>query len=208
MDQIRQIRYLIAPFFFYGSIIFGMWNQDRCWVPKPFDSGTAAILIPAIIPVGFLLNLVSRAVLSRWIEYFKFRNPETLDEIHRKLAVVKSMQELDSLHKPSGNVGWYLQAAFDHGFIDKGSHEWILRSWSGFFVSADSGFGLILAFFVGALLFDVDPTWLWVVGTFGITCLLFWNAKNCRQRCIDMIELQAWRGIDPKRTDPAIRSQT
>ncbi len=206
MDQIRQIRYLIAPFFLFGWIVFGKWIQNPCWFPS-FDPGLATIVVAAvaILPIGFLLNVISRFMFQTWIEHFKFADPKTPEQMRLKLHVQKTMDELQHLYRKPG-PSWYLQATFDHGFMDKGCHEWVLRSWTGFLVSIDSLLALVLALGVGAAC-RVSLSWPWAIGTFVVSCLLFWNAKNCRQRCIDMIELQVWRRDSDKDVDPDLRRE-
>src|SRR4030095_9100588 len=97
-----------------------------------------------------------------------------------KLRVQKTMDELEHLYRKPG-PSWYLQATFDHGFMDKGSHEWVLRSWSGYLVSTDSLLAIFLAWCIGPAV-RVPHNWWWTIGTFVTSCLLFWNARNCRQR--------------------------
>jgi hypothetical protein len=144
---------------------------------------------------------VSRFFFHWRIEDFEFGDPQTPKQMHVKLRVSKPLIELERLYQKAEGANWFLQATFDHGFMDKGTHEWVLRSWTGFFVSLDSCFALLLAICVGPV-FCAYLSWWWSTGTVLVSCLLLWNATNCRQRCIDMIELQVWRRDSDKDVDP------
>ena len=68
-----------------------------------------------------------------------FRDPQTRDQIHQKLAVAKSMNDLALVYKSHKKTQWHL---------DQGIYEWIIRSWTGFTDSTDQM--CTLAFAIGA----------------------------------------------------------
>jgi hypothetical protein len=69
MDQDRQVRLLVAPFFLYAWVVLGAHYSgvDLAAQLKAFESeqlvAIAAILLGSLLPVGFLLATIAIATL-------------------------------------------------------------------------------------------------------------------------------------------------
>ena len=69
MDQDRQVRLLVAPFFLYAWVVLGAHQGgiDLSAVLKTFESeelvAIAAILAASLLPVGFLLATIAITLL-------------------------------------------------------------------------------------------------------------------------------------------------
>jgi hypothetical protein len=74
MDPARQLRFLVAPFFFFSSLLWGYYLSHG--LPALEVSGLIAVLVASFFPIGFfigvlshlLLKLFFRAVFRHWSE--------------------------------------------------------------------------------------------------------------------------------------------
>ena len=69
MDQVRQIRYLVAPFFFFASLLWGSYLDHRIDLSR-FPSGLVPLLVASFFPIGFLIGAISHVIV--WFIFWIF----------------------------------------------------------------------------------------------------------------------------------------
>ncbi len=208
MDAERQIRWLIAPFFFYCNLILGAWLSDCCFVQRILcmeaETTTAVIAlgIAMTLPLGYFLGSVSIVILKGlfWLCNLGKNNPnrydacfemETWTKIEEKLHITNSsVTKKNSL---------FAAASFDHGTIVEGVHKWIARRWNAFNTAMNCAVAIIASFISIPLFDSICFSWSWL-----ITCILTLWVLGCLafvawKETMGMIEFQT--KIDLKKTE-------
>jgi hypothetical protein len=195
MDQDRQIRFAIPPFFLLASLFWGA-HLDGVDVPAIFKPETAKEflgLITAtalmILPIGFLIGTISVTVLTllgsiaRSSTYEASFSDSTLERIWGQLGSTQARRD---------NLTLYAAATFDHELVAPGIHTWLLRRWNSFNVATNSIVALILAHAV-APIFSIKQVCAWWGSTLILIALLFFTALKAWRQTMKMIEFQSYR---------------
>ena len=208
MDQIRQIRFLIPPFFFFASLTWGAYLDDPCRVEELFRDevfksiGALLLAGASVISLGFLIGSVSIVALAlgSWLLTGQHYEVAGLSEA----CLSRIWTRLDTGQHRERASELYAVVTFDHELLSKGVHEWLLRRWSTFNVSAHSIMALLLAHVAGGLL-GVNQGiewWRWflpIPGTWWATTLVLWvvlmfMARASWRETKGMIDFQSHRG--------------
>src|SRR5882672_2035610 len=102
MDQIRQGRFLIAPFLLFVDLLSGLYLQDRCWLVAEFRAldgpkitALGGLLAAATFPFSFILGGIEDLLLRlvtcrrhglRWNYEPLPRKPVDVDAIKGTMA--------------------------------------------------------------------------------------------------------------------------
>jgi uncharacterized membrane protein YjdF len=195
MDQHRQIRFAIPPFFLLASLLWGAYLGGRDLSPifKPETAGGLIGLLTvatvAIVPLGFLISTVSVLLLRGVAKIAKIRSYEaalsdtTLDLIWDQLRSVQARDKKMTL---------YATATFDHELLAPGIHTWLLRRWNSFNVAAHSVVALVLAH-VAAPILCIRQVCAWWFSTLVLAGILAVTAYNAWRETMKMIEFQSHR---------------
>src|SRR3954451_8425710 len=117
MDQDRQIRFAIPPFFLFASLLWGAYlgGMDLGPIFKPDTTkevlGVIATAAVALVPIGFVISTFSIAILrfAFWVArkptYEAMLDKETLGSIWKRLKLPGEPEEKETL---------YIAATFDH----------------------------------------------------------------------------------------------
>src|SRR6266446_7888373 len=151
MDQDRQIRLAIPPFFLFASLLWGAYLSHRDLSPilKPETAkevlGLLAATAVAIVPVGYLISTISvnvlrlLAVIARKPTYEAVLDEATLERIWKQLKTSQPTNKMLAL---------YAAATFDHELLATGIHMWLFRRWTSFNIAVHSIVALVLALLV------------------------------------------------------------
>lgn len=196
MDQNRQIRFLIPPFFFYGLLMVGIYFNDD-FTSIFFDQDIILRLIAAAtlltVPLGYLISSISiiflrkLSIFNHWDNYEAPYSKKTFRRILEKL-------NLESDFDLEGEPQYKLSviATFDHGLLSSGINNWIMRRWNSFNISTHSLVAVLLAFFFGPV-FDITRNCEWGIATIILSIIFFCNAKKAWKETKEMIEFQSYR---------------
>jgi len=195
MDQDRQIRFAIPPFFLFASLLWGahVGGRDLSPIFKPETAkevlGLLAAAAVAIIPMGFLISTLSvtllrgLVVIARSPTYEAVLSDSTLDRIWGQLQSTQAKDKKLTL---------YAATTFDHELLAPGIHTWLLRRWNSFNVATHSIVALVLAHAV-APIFSIPQVCAWWVSTLALVGLLLVTALNAWRETMKMLEFQSYR---------------
>jgi len=195
MDQDRQIRFVIPPFFLFASLLWGahLGGRDLSPIFSPQTAkevlGLLAAAAVGIVPMGFLIGTLSvtllrgLALIARSPTYEARLSDSTLDHIWAQL---QSKQAKDK------KLTLYAAATFDHELLPAGIHTWIMRRWNSFNVATHSIVALMLAHAV-APIFSIPQVRAWWGSTLLLVGLLLVTALNAWRETMAMIEFQSHR---------------
>ncbi len=164
MDEERQIRFLIPPFFLATSLLWGAYLSPSVHLKQIFNPLEAKDIIAllgigtvAAIPIGYFIGSLSHFVLR--LLFWLFRQapfeaslPETtLRRIWDRLDTGETLNRKRKL---------YASVTLDFQLIPPGVHGWITRRWSGFNIAINSAMALEISHLVGyALKIPQSSTW-------------------------------------------------
>ena len=195
MDQDRQIRFVIPPFFLFASLLWGAYlgGVDLSPLFKPETGkevlGLLAAVAVAIVPIGFLIGTLSVLLLrmlvtiSRNATYEAVLGDPTLERI---------WTQLQSTQNRNKKLTLYAAATFDHEFMAPGIHTWLMRRWNSFNVASHSVVALVLAHAM-APIFSIPQVCAWWISTFVLLGLLVFTALNAWRETMAMIDFQSYR---------------
>jgi hypothetical protein len=211
MDQLRQIRYLVAPFFFFASIVLGRYLENPSSLLM-LSAPILGVVAASFFPIGFLISAVERlssafffgtvgrllsalffgvrSLLLRQVprrRKFRFHEAAFSDETFQRM-----WEHLGLPGKTEQRFEYFASNAFDHGVVSERINHWLMRAWSGYVMSIDSCVALISAWFVGKCFLEVNPPGcFWELATAVASLLLLGNAALSWYRYTRMLELQA-----------------
>jgi len=207
MDQNRQIRFLIPPFFLLASVFLAdflscsnIFNSIAA-LPGNKILAIVAALGASTIPLGFLIGVITIAFLNLYgIVLSKVKgetwnyetgiSKETCKKIWPTLEI-----ELNS--RFDFQKRFFISATFDHGILPKEINGWIMRRWNAFNINSNCVTALILSI-VACHFFSIGMTLIWLLTTIVIMVLLFFNARIAWYQTMQMIEFQAARNLNKK----------
>ena len=142
MDQNRQIRFLIPPFFLLASLFLVDYLSCSNFfikiaaLPDNKILAFVAALGASTIPLGFFIGAISILSLhgySKLVSVIKREkwNYESgiSDETCKRIW---SQLELETNFKFDLKKRLYIVATFDHGILPQGINEWTMRRWNAF----------------------------------------------------------------------------
>src|SRR5207245_5284322 len=147
MDQDRQIRFAIPPFFLLASLLWGAYlgGVDLSPVLKPDTAkeilGLLAAAAVAIVPLGFLISSASILLIRLLARAF---GKPTYEAVLTDAAYAKVWARIQAPSPKDGNQILYAAATFDHELLAPGIHTWLMRRWNAFNVAAHSSVALLL----------------------------------------------------------------
>ncbi len=201
MDKDRQIRFLYPPFFFLASLLWGLYLDPAKslsdFIPAAGSSVKTDALITtiigggvAILVLGFLIGTITVSGLRFGFFLFARRHFEV---VVSKAAFERIRQQVIPSLTPLDRRQRFCSAVtFDHELISKGVHQWLIRRWSAFHVSANSVVALILAPIAGSHLnISVGCDWGWTTAIICIILLI--NAILAWRETMNMIDFQSHR---------------
>ena len=206
MDQVRQIRYLVAPFFFFASLLWGYYLSKGQLPTFSHATNTAGntvfeiaplvtLIVASFFPIGFLIGALSHLLV---LGFFKLWTGRYSEVFLRDAAFRRVWKDSGLRHSPHRRFEFYASATFDHEILHDRVHQWIMRVWSAFVISTHSAIALFVALLLG-LWPKIGWTWQWVVSTLIACIVLLLNARVTWRRCIEMIEFQSLRPAQEKR---------
>jgi len=191
MDQIRQIRYLVAPFFFFASLLWGYHLSPGN--PK-FDLDKLKDLAPLIaasfFPIGFLIGAISH-FLVRIIFWIATGN-RTEAVVMSRETLVRIWKKIGRADQPALGLEFFGSATFDHEILAERVHQWVMRQWTAFTISAHSCTALMIAFLIGPWI-NIQHTCKWGLTTLFACVVLLMNALVTWHLCSKMIDFQSSR---------------
>jgi hypothetical protein len=194
MDQDRQIRLAIPPFFLLASLLWGAYlgGLDLLFL-KPEAAkevlGLLAATAVVILPIGFLISAISVTILGGLAAIF--RKP-TYEAVLDGSTLARIWPKLGSNQSKDAKLTLYAAATFDHELLAPGIHTWLLRRWNSFNVAAHSIVALTLAHAVG-LFFPIPQGCAWWTTTVASIALLGLRAFKAWRETMKMIEFQSHR---------------
>ncbi len=198
MDEVRRIRFFVAPLLLLASLAAGMlldagwrpvvWNAIR-GLPKESITGAITILVSGGIVVfaaGFVIGTMTYVLLRlSFLAVSVFTGgprqheagltEDTLTTLRRTLRLFDGpgRNRADEL---------YITVAFDHGVLrtlNDGIHNWIVRRWNAFSISATSVTAFAVSLLLGGCLGISMCWWYGVVVVlaimFSISAILAWR---------------------------------
>ena len=191
MDDDRRIRFLVAPFFFLVSLVWGIAHDPEFSLAPLFSGaessqlGESTRLVAAIaggglalFPLGYAIGGISYVLLRLAFEIaHKCRLGLGSHESYfpRELENVL-WQALAMPGRPSGLDLFFAGVVFDHCILRDeytGVHKWLFRRWSAFNIAVASTIALLLSLPFGKMLGIVWCTdWLWTVSILCVVLVL------------------------------------
>ncbi len=194
MDQDRQIRFAIPPFFLFSSLLLGILLSDnsiREWLtradgPRLLAIGTA--IAASTLPVGFAISAIT-FLLLRLVFLPTGRSFETAVSADALKAIwpsLKTSQQIDE------QLTFQATVTLDHELLSPGVHSWIVRRWNAFLISTQACVALALAHGVAWML-SLEQPGCWFVASFCVGAVLAINAIIAWSGTMKMLEFQAFR---------------
>ena len=116
MDTGRQLRFVVAPFFFFASLLWGYYLAQQK-LPNFSSSQLLTALGVAFFPIGFLIATVSHLVL-KLIFFLATRNWSEVRLEDSAFARIWSLLHVGG--DPDRRWEYYASASFDHGILGAG----------------------------------------------------------------------------------------
>jgi hypothetical protein len=199
MDQDRQIRLLIPPFFLFASLLWGahLGGMSVTAYFKPESAkellGLLAATAVVLVPIGFMIGVISVLLLalvglfSQSTTYEARMSSATLERIWNQLQLIHKAEK-----EPDWKLSLYAGTTFDHELLSDGVHTWLLRRWNSFNVAVNSIVALFLAHLVGYV-FSLPQTCRWWITTVVAAILLGMFALKAWREVMAMIDFQSYR---------------
>jgi hypothetical protein len=201
MDETRRLRFLVPPFFTFGSVALGAYfaGVGLDFKGYPIDKliSIGAALAASSIPLGFFITSASIVVLRVILTPFVSGPYEAhLSDETRKRLWPKLRSELPADKK------WdlYAAATFDHELLATGINGWLQRRWMTFNLSVHCIAAAVFAHVVGRFL-QIPLTVAWAGSTVTVSIVFLINAIIAWRQTMTMIEFQASRVLSSDSAD-------
>jgi hypothetical protein len=214
LDPTRQIRLLIAPFFFFVSIIFAYLSAGKALPLQNNMAALVGVVTLSTLPVGFLISSIVHIFLRALFRMFKSNfethlSEEDINRIWPQLNTslgrhTRSIISKTGIKKTPANVELCIAVTFDHGILyknNRGVHEWIMRVYTAFMTSINSLVAILFSY-IAVVFLRVSPPCVWWLCTGSIVILLFVGAWGARDTLFEIVEFQTHRTFEPKK-DPS-----
>ncbi len=195
MDQDRQVRFAIPPFFLLASLLWGAYlgGVDLSPLLKPDTAkeilGLLAAAAVAVVPLGFLISSASILIMRGLAALLRTPTYEAcLTDVAYGHVWTWTQSSLPKDKKKT----LYAVATFDHELLAPEIHTWLMRRWNAFNVAAHSAVALLGAH-VMAPYFHVPQTVRWARWTAILMALLIYAAVKAWLETMAMLEFQTTR---------------
>lgn len=165
MDQTRQIRFLIPPFFLIASLLWGAWlSNDESGLLKAINTADSAegffqlLATGAVVtvPLGYLIGTASISLLRLSnVIIHKLLGSECFHDVvtsQKTLGLIQNTYHLDA--DQTEKYFYYAVADFDRNECSKEIYDWMIRQWNAFMVEFNTAVALALSYGVGFLFFN------------------------------------------------------
>lgn len=223
MDQDRQIRFLIAPFFLYASLLWWVFIDPnlRCSLVTLTGGGLKELLPvvaaagAATIPLGFSIGTLGLFLLKAvfWVRSKFWPPAQAYDASASDECLKIILREVGAPRETRASL-LYAVATFDHELLPAGIHTWLVRRWNSFNVAFNSALAVVISFvFVGVREVYVwrrnsycgwsevqcrnaargEGQLAWLIVNGLLLCLLLWAACTSWHETMGMIDFQSRR---------------
>jgi hypothetical protein len=195
MDQDRQIRFAIPPFFLFGSLLWGAYlggiNLEHLLNLETTKGvlGVLAAAAIALVPIGFVISSLSIFLMR--LAFRCFHTP-TYEVVLDKETLSRIWKKVHRSGEADPKQILFASATFDHGRLEEGVHLWIFRRWTSMNVALHSSVALVLAHLV-APIFQVPQTFGWWITTVVLLGLFGFNCWKAWSEVMGMLQFQALR---------------
>jgi hypothetical protein len=168
MDQDRQIRFLIPPFFLYASLLWWAFVDPRlhCFLTALAGNelkeilAVAATLGAATIPLGFSIGTLGLLLLK--LAFHVRSRISSLRRIHEAYITEECfrviLRETAAPTTDDRRSLLYATATFDHELLPEGIHTWLMRRWNTFNVAFSSAIAIFISLLAALALASRDRT--------------------------------------------------
>jgi len=201
MDQSRQIRFLIPPFFLYASLFWGDYVSCGNLFEQITSQPSLKVFFSIVglgastIPLGFLIGSIPIALFNLIELLLKIFNKHWSYEVWIKKEDAKKLWNKVTKQEFNFKKTFYASATFDHGILEKGVNSWMMRRWNAFNTNLNCCIALMLAHVIGSFL-SVKQSRSWYATTGVIFVALLINAIMAYWKTMKMIEFQANRDFE------------
>jgi hypothetical protein len=202
MDAERQLRFAVAPFFLFGSLLAGAMLADVVTPNTPAELGSevlvaiAGIALGSTLPIGFLIGSVTQFAL--WI-VFRIAGRTTHEAVFDSVTETAVFEAAGNGDAGNRRSVLYAAVVFDHEIMPQGLHQWIMRRWTAFNISVNSLSACALALLIGPLV-GVPFTRLWVLASLVVCLPLAFQAVMSWRQTMGMFRFHAARNPPPPGT--------
>ena len=213
MDQDRQIRFLISPFFLYASLAWYAYVDpclhDSLASLKLGDLkdilSIALAAGAATIPIGFSIGTLGLCLLKGFFYLrSRFRGLRQIYEVSISEECFQTMLRETRAAKEDRRSLLYAAVTFDHELLPEGVHKWLLRRWNSFNVAFNSAIAIAISFVAIPLrwlypcsqsqlcYWSIGKMW-WLATNIALLCLLSFAAWFAHDETMGMVEFQSRR---------------
>ena len=193
MDQDRQIRLLIPPFFLIGAMAFIAHTAGADLVAEAEGYSTEQLLAiggvvgASALPGGYLLTSLTLLLLRGIASLFGWATYEA----HISEAAYGSVWTHLGLPPPAKrDQELFAVATFDHELLSAGVHTWLMRRWNAFNIAVSSMAAIVLAAVLAAWMGIFPPLSGWLC-LLGVCLILGATGLRAWRQTMQMIEFQA-----------------
>jgi hypothetical protein len=192
MDQARQIRFLIPPFFLFLFLIWAAHLSGWKGIADLTKDGVKLLgaAAVAILPLGYAISVLSVLILKLLcIRPARFEAGRV--DLNALWPALKMKAHLKAREKDR----LYIVATFDHDYLPTRLHEWLRRRWNSVMVSANSAVAMILSIPIAYAL-GIEVPWKdwWFSLPFALLLLALIAMAFCaRRETFQMLAFQAGR---------------
>jgi hypothetical protein len=165
MDEDRQIRFLIPPFFLYASLLWWAFIDPYLQCSLAALTGDSLKEMVAIvaaggaatIPLGFSIGTLGVFILTGLLRSgFPWWKPRPKERQIYEAWVSKECFSSILLVTKAPDYPWNdsrpsllsAVATFDHELLPKGIHEWLRRRFNAFIVASNSALAILISFLI------------------------------------------------------------
>jgi len=195
MDQDRQIRLAIPPFFLLASLLWGahLSGRDLSLIFRPETTkellGLLAATAVVVIPLGFLISSLTVALLT--VSFWLARRP-SYEAVLSDSTLDRIWHQLGTTHSRNKNLILYAAVTFDHELLPTGIHTWLFRRWNSFNVATNSIIALFIAHGLGRV-FSIRQVCAWWISTLVLVGPLLFTSIKAWRETMEMVDFQSYR---------------
>jgi hypothetical protein len=222
MEFKRELRFLIPSFVFFATLLWGAVLDPSSELlerlaPTSSESKAVAQLVPlilaggiAVVAMGFLISVIAILALRLiWLIPW-IKGPGGYEANVSREAFPSLWKSVVRKGNPIEDDMLLAVAAFDHGRIQAGLHDWVARRWNTFMVCMNCIVAIGLAHFAAlcSSLLAVPHTIPWIVMDLGLSVALAVNGFVARHQALGMLSFAATHQLEgPDQRDGAQANQ-
>ena len=214
MDEDRQIRFLICPFFLYSSLLWWAFvSPETYWLFANLKPDTLKELLPIIaaagaatLPLGYSIGAITTLFLRACFavrNHYAQGEQQIYEAWFSKEAYEAILKWVNTPEEDRTSL-LYAAATFDHGLLPEGIHKWQVRRWNAFNIASSSAFALFISLLVVPVrilyTFSWKPLcgwdhklWWWLVTNLFLICALLAMAYFSWHDSMGMVAFQSRR---------------